>query len=412
MSFNYKKFLILLIFILIVFALGSGIYYAFFRPPVARPPVNVNEEYPGMLPNVGPYVNQPPYANVNEGLPLVNELVPEVPEAKPDEIAKGGLTKVDELTMVRAEGATVQTDGTLAYYDRLESKFYRIGPDGQPVPLTDKLFHQVSQVNWAPNGSRAILEYPDNSKVMYDFATGKQYTLPKQWQDFSFSVSSDQIAFKHVAQDKENRWLAVAKADGSGAEALEPLGENGDKVEVDWSPTGQVVATYWESIDAERQEIFLIGLHGENFKSMITHGRGFKSEWTPQGDKLLYSVYNSEAGFRPTLWVVDAQGDNIGMNRKYLNIQTWVDKCSLARDNETAYCAVPSYLPEGAGLYPRLADEIPDYFYQVNLRTGGKSLIAQPAGDYTAESVFLSPDEDYLYFVEINSGVLNKIRLR
>ncbi|MBU4332024.1 hypothetical protein KKD19_01925 [Patescibacteria group bacterium] len=410
MTFNYKKFFILLGFILIVLALGYGIYYAFFRKPVPGPLVNVNEEYPGMLPNIGPYVNQPPYVEVNEGLPPVTE-VP-IKEEEPSEIAQGGLTEVKEVTAVRAEGAMAQADGTIAYYNRDESKFYRIGPDGEPMPLTDKLFHQVSKVNWAPNASRAVLEYPDGSKIMYDFDNEKQYTLPKQWEDFSFAPSSDEIVFKHLAQDKENRWLAVAKADGSGAEAIEPLGENGDKVQVTWSPTGQVVATFWESMDAERQEIFLIGLHGENFKSMITHGRGFESQWTPQGDKLVYSVYNSEAGFRPTLWVADAQGDSIGMNRKYLGVDTWIDKCTIGRDNQTAYCAVPSYLPEGAGLYPDLANDIPDYFYKVNLKTGTKSLLAQPNGDYTAESVFLSPDEGYLYFTDINTGALSKIRLK
>jgi len=181
------------------------------------------------------------------------------------------------------------------------------------------------------------LNYPDGSKIIYNFTTKKQVTLPKHWQNFSFSPGSDQIVAKSMGLDVENRYLITANSDGSQAKALEAIGANDKTVYPAWSPGGQIVAMYTQGVDFDRQEVFFVGQNDENFKSTVVEGRGFQSQWSTAGDHLLYSVYSTTNDLKPLLWLVDAKSDTIGQNRTNLDLQTWANKCTFASDTEV-YC--------------------------------------------------------------------------
>ncbi len=412
MSSRTKKLLLALGFIAFIAVIGAMIYYIFFKPIISPPAVTPEEEAPGVpgyLPPAGEAVPTVPAEEAAGILPSAPEIPPYV-----SEVASGSQTVVTTLTETTAYSPTLSSDGeNIVYYDKADNKFYRITPDGQKTALSDKLFYDVEKVDWAPDKNKTILEYPDGSKIYYDFSTGKQVSLYKHWNDFSFSPDSEEIAFKSEGIDPSNRWLAVADPDGSNTRAIEPLGENGDKVQIAWSPNDQIVATSrtGKPQGSERQEILFIGMNKENFKSTIVEGWGFDYEWTPDGKKILYSVYNGASDYKPVLWMVGAQGDDIGSGRKSLQLNTWVDKCTVV-DASSAYCAVPQEMQTGAGLQPNVNDNIPDSIYKIDLQSGSKTLMAIPYGDYTVEQIMVSEDEDYLYFTDKSTGRLHKINLK
>ena len=146
-------------------------------------------------------------------------------------------------------------------------------------------------------------------------------------------------------------------------------GRNADKVVVNWSPNKQIVATTatGEPQGADKQEILFVGLQGENFKSIIVEGRGFESQWSGTGKKLLYSVYSARSDYKPELWIVNAEGDSIGTGRKMLNLNTWSEKCAFT-DDRFIYCAVPTQMQTGAGFAPGLADTTNDKIYKLTLK--------------------------------------------
>jgi len=298
----------------------------------------------------------------------------------------------------------------LRYYNQNDGKFYKLDSNGELVTISDKIFHQVSKVTWSTDGNKAILEYPDGSKITYDFQTQKQVTLPKHWEDFSFSPSGKQISAKSIGNDVENRYLITANADGSKAVSLSAIGENADYVYPVWSPNNQAAAMYTRGLDFNRQELFFVGLNGENFKSTIINGRGFEPKWSDEGDKLLYSVYSSDNNMNPSLWIVNAQGDNIGRNRTNLGLSTWASKCTFA-SNEEIYCAVPENLPQGAGLFPELADKTTDNLYKIDLNTGAKKLIAVPSTAGNISNIMVDSNQKTLYFTDKNTGKIYEIKL-
>lgn len=427
---TYKKIILGTGLILIAIALGYLLYRVFFKP-LAQP--KSPAEQTGIpteltLPSAeeGAEIAEPAETGL---LPEIAELLQEREKAEqkiepseiikpPDPIALGGRTIAQSITPSNITQAAVsKQNGNINYYDPIKQRFYSLDPaSGKTKELSSRDFPGVENVTWSPKDNQAILEYPDGSNIYYNFDSGKQATLPREAQDFDFSSYGDQIIYEFNTADPKANWLVASNPDGTNPVTVEALGDKANHVQTAWSPNGQIAAMYRHSIDLDRQEVIFIGLNNENFKSIKTAGRGFEGTWTPDGEKLMYSVYTEESGMRPNLYISDASGDRIGYNNKPLGLFTWSNKCAVGADNQTAYCAVPMYLRQGAGLYPEAADNVPDNIYQINLNTGYKKLLAKPVnsagiGFYTANSLMLSPDEKYLYLLEINGG-MHQIRLK
>jgi len=397
-----------IVIVVITVVMGFVIYVLFFKP-AEKAYVNVNGQ---LIPvDVFPTIN----LNVNKGVKANINAFTGIPEI--DKIANGRNTLTETLNTDIAQNATRANDGkSMQYYNAEDGKFYRIDENGNKVLMTDEIFKGVANVNWSNDSNAAVLEMQDGYNIYYDFNKKKQYSLPKEMEDFSFSPDNQQIAYKYMALDKEDRALGVINPDGSGVTSITGLGENADKVQVNWSPSGQAVATFQDYVDSGRQKVVPIGLHGENYKQMLVEGRDFQYQWDTTGQKMLYSIYNAESDFKPSLWIVDAQGEQIGENRINLQINTWQDKCTFG-SSSTIYCAVPSSLDKGSGISRGVADNTPDSIYKIDLTTGAKSILAVPVDatgttQYTIDSLYTSTDGATLFFTDKNNKNIHKIKLK
>ncbi|MDD4900862.1 MAG: hypothetical protein PHS62_01965 [Patescibacteria group bacterium] len=408
---KYKKIFVAAALALAVIIIGYLLYAVFFKP--SQPQVNLENPAAtttagrGNLPLTQTGAGQPVQLGQGQG-----GLTTGTGETTPaSATARGGLTEVTALNQAASLGAALAANGDdLLYYNGQEGKFYRVTKDGKITLLSDTVFHNVEKITWSPDRTKAILEYPDQAKIIYDFKNNKQITLPSHWQDFAFSPDGSKIVMKSLAESADNRWLAVVNSQGTEAKKIAPLGDNDETVYPSWSPNNQTVAMYTEGATFNEQNVFFVGLNNENFKALKIAGRGFEFAWSPQGDRLLYSVYTSDNGLKPELWIANAQGDSIGSGRTNLELQTWADKCTFSGSN--LYCAVPQELAEGAGLSKELAQNTKDNLYQIDVRTGAKKLVAVPDGGYTMSDLIVSDDGGYLYFTDQNTGKINQIKLK
>ncbi|MEK7131724.1 MAG: hypothetical protein AAB797_03265 [Patescibacteria group bacterium] len=311
---------------------------------------------------------------------------------------------VKQVASETATHPSLNSGGDFRYYNANDGKFYRVLPSGDIKNLSDQVFYNAQKVTWAKNKNTAVIEYPDSSKIVYNFDTNKQTTLPKHWREFSFSADGAQIAAKSIGLDPANRWLVTVNSDSTGAKLVEPMGDNADKVIVNWSPSQQVVAfsQTGEPQGGERREVLFVGLNGENFKSAIVEGSGFQPQWSTTGKKLLYSVYSSRSDFKPELWLVDSYGDSIGNNRQSLKINTWADKCAFSNDS-TMFCAVPKDLPAGAGMARDIAAYNYDDLYKIDLKTGLKTPISLN-GNYNVTNISYDQATNKIIFTDLNNG--------
>ncbi len=405
MAINYKKVSLVIIFLVVSLLIGYLLYITFFKKST---PPHTSPETP-----TGQTGNGLPQANTGQGGTIIPDggQLPNQPSGdtgNPTEINNGDANILPSLAD-NALFSSLNQSGRPQFYNESDNRFYSIDNDGKLVTLSNQQFFNVKNVTWSPNGTKAILEYPDGNNIRYDFSRENQVTLPAHWEGFAFSPEGDKIVAKSMGLDPDNRWLVVANDDGSKARTIEPLGENGDKVIASWSPNNQSIAFFVDGVDFNRKEVFFIGQNGENFKSTITEGRGFQPLWAPHGDELVYSVYSADNDYKPNLWIVGAQGDSIGANRRPLNLNTWANKCSFS--NSDLYCAVPTSLERGAGMFPSMAQNTQDFLYRINTSTGQRELIPTNTNS-SINHPFLSADGTYLYYTEGVTNRLKKIKVR
>lgn len=413
-----KKRIFLIIGFLAVSALMAyAIYFVFFRKTPPPTTVSMEKQAEGgsnAFPSAGegkplPIETEP----VNLPINATNKIsaVPTAPATAP-ELITGNFTFDRVTTIVDAPVKGVSTaGGTTKFYNSEDGKFYKIDANGTVVSLDDQTFYNVQNVAWSPKNNESIIQYPDGSNIYYNFDTKKQVTLPKHWDEFSFSALGDQIAAKSIGNAPENRWLITAAPDGTGVRLIEPMGANADKVILDWSPNRQVVALSktGEPLGDDRQQVLLVGLNKENFRGLVVEGRGLETKWSKQGTKLLHSVYSAASDFKPELWIVDATPDSVGGNRKLLNVKTWASKCVMA-DERFVYCGVPEQLDTGAGFAPKIADQTPDMLYKIDTTTGIKTQISTEK-NYTVDTISVSDDGQALYITDKNKPGAFKINL-
>ncbi|RJO59727.1 hypothetical protein C4546_00675 [Candidatus Parcubacteria bacterium] len=417
-----KRVLLIIAFVIGVIVIGFVLYLVFFKPLPPAGNQNQNENVNAVLPNLNGNVNRP-QANVNGGLPNinganVNQQVSNI-NAGLSPIANGQDTLVKTLVSANASNTIVDASGNLKFYDKVSGQFFKLDANGNMVALSQVKFPDAESVVWSPTGNKVIVSFPDDSKIYYDFDAKQQATLPREAQGFSFDPTGTQIAFKYNSANVNDRFLVISNPDGTSMSPIEPLGENSNKVQVSWSPNNQVVATYSEGLNENSQQVYLVGKSGENNKSILAPGRGFEGSWSPDGQRMLYSVYNSQSNYNPVLHIVDAQGDSAGGNNLSLDLQTWSDKCTFSKSGIQVYCAVPqaNSLPAGSGIYRDQARNASDEFYAVDLTTGAKTKLAVPVGSdgsrqFSAVNLKLSADGKTLYFTDSVTGRILQMRLQ
>ena len=328
-----------------------------------------------------------------------------------EEGTRAAARRVAAVTNDPIRGASADATGALRFYSDQDGKFYRIGRDGTVTLLNDTVFYNVERVTWAPAGSASILEYPDGSNIYYNFDSKRQVTLPKHWQDFSFDTTGTKIAAKSLGLSPDNRWLVTANAEGTDVTLVEPLGENASRVAVDWSPNNQIVALSrtGEPLGADRQQVIPIGLHGENFRALTVEGRDLRSQWSPDGRRLLYSVYNAASNYKPELWIDAALGDTIGTDRRLLSVNTWADKCTFAGERYV-YCGVPETLRVGAGLAPSSADFTPDRLFRIDLDSGVRTEVPM-SEEHVIDTIFTEDSGQTIYFTDKRTSGVYRVDL-
>ena len=431
MQFERKKIISIVAIIIFAILVAVALYFVFFRStpdegyyivdgepvPVGLLPSIEDGLPPGVAidPNTGlPYLIDDP-DQIDDILDDLEDLEKDI-EQRPDTIANGRETEVDRVIRGDIIGLSSSLSGVGRFYNSDDNKFYKLGPDGQPVLLSDKVFAGVETVAWNKRGENAILEFPDGSNIYYDFENNRQVTLPDQMTEFDFSFDGGQISFEWENEyDEDDNWIGIASPDGSNLQFVEPIGDKQDRIQIDNSPDGRFVALYTKGTALDKQQIVPVGKFGENLKAFEVYGRGFESQWSPDGQTMLYSVHSDATDRKPQLWVTKIKGDSVGDFNQPIEVNTWAHKCAFSSGGSDLYCAVSDELPEGIGWFPDLSNQYPEKFYHIDLNTGRKTLLADPVGVrdfYNASQIILSEDESELYFLDAQTNDIFSLQLK
>ncbi|NCN25856.1 hypothetical protein COT94_01750 [Candidatus Falkowbacteria bacterium CG10_big_fil_rev_8_21_14_0_10_37_14] len=407
---NIKRWVLFALLVLVAFGVGWLIYRLMWQPSSTTvPPTsdtnNSTSTFPtaetGGQPNIIINPEELPTAGTENTTDITDNTIT-TPETIRD-------NKITQRSSNNTLNPTIAPDGGLQYYDRYSEKFYRLDTSGETQELVDKTFPNVQTIDWATDKTKAVMSFPDGSKIIYDFSSNRQVTLPSHWEEIKFSPDSNRLAFKSMGNNADNIYVGIVNADGSGARSVEKIGNNADKVIISWSPSGQVIAMLTEGDSFDGKTVYFMGLNKENFRSLNIEGRGFQPLWSPSGSQLLYSIYSSANQYKPSLWITNASGEDIGNSNRPLNLNTYAKKCTFV-DNSNIYCAVPRSLPEGAGLIESLSKDSLDNLYLINTITGEKQVI-DIGGNYNINNLLYSETEKALYFMDSRDNQMHRLSL-
>jgi hypothetical protein len=411
MTDRTKQILVIILFIIAVILFGFFIYWFFWRPFLSPPTAEELEAEPTFLSRLlgGTPADPRTLLNPTDTLTRPSEITPPPTEVTPPPPVVD--PRLSAFVDVPTEFSMMTQNGDIVYYNREDGKFYRIDAFGNLVALSDEQFSGASNAIFDPNGNKAVIEFPDRSKVVYDFNNKKQYILPRHWEDFGFSPTGQELVFKNMALDPENRFLVTSRFDGSSIKIIDTIGRNADKVTPNWSPNNLIVATYAESKDGNRTDVFMVGQNNENFRSLLVNGRDFRGLWSPDGSIMLYSAYDVNNDYKPQLWITSATPDAMDAGRQPIGLETWADRCTFS-GSQQVFCSVPESMPFAAGMEPSLTNEVRDQIWSINIANGQRTLIAQPNELTKVNKIMASPENpDQIFLSDALTGKIYKLDL-
>lgn len=418
---KFKKILLIILFVLVILIVGFLLYRIFFKEVDKSVVTKPDDIIGGGLPIIDEgEITIRPGQEEEEDILIAENIF--VDYKNIDNFAKGGFTNSKEVVPKNIKSPEFsRVNNALVYYDRENQGFFKVNKDGSIFKMSNNKFHSVVDVVWSPTKNQALIEYPEDSnvaynKVLYDFDKDRSITsFQKEMKDFNFSSNGEKLSAKWIGDYEDHNYIVSSDIYGNNFKFIEPIADKSKDVQTVWSPDGEVLATYREAIDGGRQNIFFINENNKNLKSLVVDGRGFEGIWSPKGDKILYSVFKPEMDYNPTLWIASGQGDDLGGGKKYVGLNTWVDKCDFSKnDGNIVYCAVPDHLPKGSGWYPELAKDVPYQIYRVNIDTGRKEKIADPVingSRVTIDEIYLGENDQILYYKDALDGHLYSIDL-
>ncbi|HNV97292.1 MAG TPA: hypothetical protein PKL13_03160 [bacterium] len=412
-----KKIISIILFLIVSIGLAFSIYFVFFGKKQEPIPTIVEEqpitgvEFP-IAGEGGAQIVEPGGGTTDEQIVTTEK---EIEGVAQDEIIVNSKQLVDRNISNVSDYSSIN-DG-IVYYDNFSQSFYKITEEGKISKLSDRKFYSVKNSIFSPTKNEAILEYPDNTKMLYDFNKDEFIAkFPKEAQDFAFSDQGDKLSYKWIDYYEDHNYLVTSNPDASNFKFIVPIADQAKNIQNIWSPDGEVMATFRKQEDLERQYIYFINENNKNLRALLVDGFNFQGMWNTKGDKLLYNVTEPRIDYNPVLWVANGQGDGLGYGKASLGINTWVDKCSFSNiDSNVVYCAVPDSLPRGSGINSSIASNAVYSIYKINIGNGNQELIAQPIVNnsrVSIDKIYISKNDSQIFYVEQGSGYLYSINLK
>lgn len=319
---------------------------------------------------------------------------------------------VFKLSDVAVVSPTISGDKVL-YYSKLNGNVYETdfkGADTQPK--TNINIPDLITTIWSYNKTKAINIYKESDsvkKVLFDFATQKAIQLDSRIKWVSFAPNKDRIAYQFIDESLNTNKIAIADPNGLNFQSIFPL--RMIDIRVYWPSEDLVVfATAPSGLALGAAFSKTISDQSSGLTKIIDNANGLTIKYSSDGSRLLYSK-TDQFGHSPALSLIkDGATDN-------LNINTISDKCAFSQNNNI-YCAVPR-LVSGSLVLPddfyKNTAIFSDVFFKIDASGNRSSMILDPADlkyDFNASDIAISPNEDYIVFVNKKDGLPYSIKIK
>ncbi len=324
---------------------------------------------------------------------------------------KGIVAAVSDEGVVSA--AYVKDSEMIRYY-AVDGRVWDVNTDASgKKSVADEELVGLQSVTWSPDGVQVISTFDKKGKTefyTYNYANGKGTKLKENLDTVKWDGIGAKIIYKYFDSQKKERTLNVADPDGSNWKKIVDIPFK--HVSVSAVPQSSNIS-FWNSPWAsEETQLFVVGIGGTDLKKIFGGKFGADYLWSPNGQHAIISSLEEENSKKIVLGIIDKNGEY-----KNLGIPTFASKCVWSSDNKTVYYALPGGIPENV-VIPNdyLAEKFNtvDTFWKINIETGKKERIVELnelSEKYDASKIFLSNNEDALFFINKIDSKIYKIKL-
>jgi hypothetical protein len=322
-------------------------------------------------------------------------------------------TQIKAISQESVLGTTI--DGQkVKYYTVSNGNVFESSFDGSGLTrISSNLLPGLLKVLWSANKDKVIAVFEDKGqtkKYFYDYNTGVSTALDRNIRWVSWSPHQDKIAYQYYNSQTQDNNISIANPDGS--EWTNILPTRMKNLIVEW-PSPNKVSLRTRPSGLAQSVVYLIDLTNNNFEKILNETYGLTVLWSPLADKILFSETDNQ-GKNLKLKIADLTKSTI----KELNLVTLPEKCVWSQDNRTLFCAVPKSISKLAVLpddYYKGKISLADDFWRINLDSEEATQIFKAEDEestaYDAQELLLSPQEDYLLFINKKDGLLYSLKL-
>lgn len=332
-----------------------------------------------------------------------------------EEITPAPTLKIKAISTERVLAPTLSADKTkVMYYSQYNGNVWQSAFNGSGLTrISSTVLNDLVKIIWSPDKTKVISIYQNAEgnigKYYYNYETNQVFPLNTNMQAITWSSNSDKILFQYIDEAGDNNHLGVANPDGSNWQNIFQMRMK--DINLDWlSPE---IAFYEKPSGLTQSFLFILNPLNNDLTKVLSDIYGLSIKWSPRKDKFIFSQTINN-GKNISLYVSSKDG-TAGTNT---NIPSFVEKCVWSQDNRTIFCAAPKNINEAKTLpddFYKGSFAGNDDFWKVNLETGEITVLLESweRGEeiYDAVDLFLSPLEDYLFFVNKRDGLLYSIAL-
>jgi Tol biopolymer transport system component len=187
--------------------------------------------------------------------------------------------------------------------------------DGSIIPLTDERWPDVGRVAWLPDGSglvftaRAELNDLGNQVWYLSYPDGKVHRITNdlnRYGDISLNLTADGSTIGTIQTfQTENIWVLAPNDPESRARQITSGGVVDGQYSLSWLPDGRIV---YNSRAGDKPDLSVVNADGTNRRQLTNDSyREYGARGTPDGR---YIVFNSERSGASNLWRIDIDGNN------------------------------------------------------------------------------------------------------
>lgn len=384
----------LLWLILVIFAFGATIFfgYQFFTIETAQDTI---EE--------GQTSGFPITPGIETGEELTGEKEIKSKTIGVSEETASKLAQVAEFSVV---GPSLNQNGDkILFFEKNGGNLWTANFDGaNREKISNITVVGMFEADWSPKKDRTAIFYMDKEiKKGFLLIDGKSIAiLPQNIYSFSWSPEGNSLAYTLIDGDKVNLVTADSAAEKPKTifNTLLKDGQikwvTGDLISINTAPSGLA------------QGFNFLYSREKGTLSKIMNSSGLSTLWSPDGKKVLVSSSDS-SGRLKNLKINGALGEELFASE----IKTIPEKC-VWLNSDKIYCAVPRIIPPKSVW--------PDDYLLGSLHTTDSIMVIDiknedireifGEGLFDMNDIVITPNEDYLFFVNRMDGILWSLKLK